>query len=174
MSRRVKVDVNSRVSSPVPASVAIADWVAAALDAGHVHAGRDLDLAVAVVDAAAIRDLNRRYRHRDRPTNVLSFAQLDEVGQRADFIRPPGLPVPLGDVIIAHTTVVREAARDARDFSDHLCHLVVHGVLHLVGFDHIYDDEAGLMESLEGEVLAEMGIRNPYAVASDQHFSDQQ
>ena len=121
-----------------------------------------------------MRALNRAYRGVDKPTNVLSFAQLDEVGQRADFIRPPGLPVPLGDVIIAHTTVVREAARDARDFNDHLCHLVVHGVLHLVGFDHIYDDEAGLMESLEGEVLAEMGIRNPYAVASDQHFSDQQ
>ena len=132
------------------------------------------ELSVTLSDDPDVRALNRAYRGVDKPTNVLSFAQLDEVEQRADFIRPPGLPVPLGDVIIAHTTVVREAARDAGDFSDHLCHLVVHGVLHLVGFDHIYDDEAGLMESLEGEVLAEMGICNPYAVASDQHFSDQQ
>ena len=132
------------------------------------------ELSVTLSDDPDVQALNRAYRGVDKPTNVLSFAQLDEVGQRPDFIRPPGLPVPLGDVIIAHTTVVREAARDAGDFSDHLCHLVVHGVLHLVGFDHIYDDEAGLMESLEDEVLAEMGIRNPYAVASDQHFSDQQ
>ena len=126
------------------------------------------ELAVILSDDAGIREMNRAYRGVDKPTNVLSFAQLDEERQGADFIRPPGIPVILGDVVIAYTTTMREAARDARDFIDHLCHLVVHGVLHLAGFDHIYDDEAGLMENLEREVLAEMGIRNPYNTALDQ------
>ena len=127
-----------------------------------------VELAVMLSDDAEVQVLNRDYRGIDKPTNVLSFAQLDQAGQDADFIRPPGVPTPLGDVIIAYTTTVREAARDARDFSDHLCHLVVHGVLHLVGFDHIYDDDAELMESLEREVLAEMGICNPYITVLDQ------
>ena len=127
-----------------------------------------LELAVILSDDAEVRALNQDYRGIDKPTNVLSFAQLDEARQGAGFIHPPGLPTPLGDVVIAYTTTVREAARDARDFSDHLCHLVVHGVLHLVGFDHIYDDDAELMESLEREVLAEMGICNPYITVLDQ------
>ena len=130
------------------------------------------ELAVILSDDAQIQALNREYRGVDKPTNVLSFAQLDarpdDAGQGADFIRPPGLPVNLGDVVIAHTILTREALRDARGFMDHLCHLVVHGVLHLVGFDHIYDDDAELMESLEREVLAEMGISNPYTTALDQ------
>ena len=134
------------------------------------------ELAVILSDDAEIRALNREYRGVDKPTNVLSFAQFDaqpdawsdDAGQGADFIRPPGLPVNLGDVVIAYTILTREALRDARDFMDHLCHLVVHGVLHLVGFDHIYDDDAELMESLEREVLAEMGISNPYTTALDQ------
>lgn len=160
MSRRVKVDVNSRVSSPVPASVAIADWVAAALDAGHVHAGRDLDLAVAVVDAAAIRDLNRRYRHRDRPTNVLSFPADPVAGL------PDGGALFLGDIVLCAPLVADEAAAAGRPVNSHWAHLCVHGALHLGGYDHLMTGEAERMEALETRILKTFGIGDPYA-ASD-------
>ena len=157
MSRRVRVDVNSRVSSPVPASVAIADWVEAALDAGQVHAGRDLDLAVAVVDAAAIRDLNRRYRRRDRPTNVLSFPADPVAGL------PHGGALFLGDIVLCAELVASEAAAAGRPVNSHWAHLCVHGALHLGGYDHVMTGEAERMEALETRILETFGIGDPYA-----------
>ena len=99
--------------------------------------------------------LNGRYRGRDGPTNVLSFA--------ADATTAPGAPRLLGDVMLAYETVAREAAGGSRNLADHVTHLVVHGVLHLVGFDHDAPREAARMEGLERRVLAGLGVADPYA-----------
>lgn len=103
-----------------------------------------------------MRDLNNRYRGRDTPTNVLSFPALDPDGPMV-----PG-PVLLGDVVVAFGVASREAERDGRSLADHLCHLVVHGVLHLLGHDHEDTAEAERMESLETEILAGLGIADPH------------
>ncbi len=119
-------------------------------------AGR-LEVSLLLTDDAQVRDLNRDYRGQDKPTNVLSFAALD-----ADSPIPPDGPILLGDVIIARETAEREAAEEEKRLIDHLSHLVVHGVLHLLGYDHMEDDEAEEMESLERSVLAGLGVPDPY------------
>lgn len=113
-----------------------------------------LELSVALADDATVQGLNRDYRGQDKPTNVLSF----EAGED----RMPGQPLILGDVILARETCAREAVDGDKTFDDHLTHLTVHGVLHLLGYDHIDADEAEEMEALEVQILAEMGIENPY------------
>ena len=157
MSRRVNVDVSSEVSSPVPAPEEITSWVEAALDAGNVHAGRDIEVAVAVVSAAAMRDLNRRYRHQDRPTNVLSFPA-DRVAGLTD-----GDNLFLGDIVLCAEVVADEAAAAGRAVNSHWAHLCVHGTLHLGGYDHVTTDEAERMEALETRILETFGIGDPYA-----------
>jgi probable rRNA maturation factor len=116
-----------------------------------------LEVSLLLTDDAQVRELNRDYRGQDKPTNVLSFAALDE-----DSPIPPDGPILLGDVIIARETCAREAADEDKKLSFHLSHLVVHGVLHLLGYDHIEDDEAEEMESLERSILAGLGIPDPY------------
>jgi probable rRNA maturation factor len=102
-----------------------------------------------------VQDLNRTYRRQDRPTNVLSFVNgaspADGVGPRL-----------LGDVILARETVLREARDQGKPVAAHLSHLVVHGLLHLLGFDHEDPPEAAAMEALEVEILAGMGFDDPY------------
>ena len=99
-----------------------------------------------------MRDLNREWRGKDAPTNVLAFPAGDHTG-----------PGPLGDVVLAYETVSDEARNVGIAFADHASHLVIHGLLHLLGFDHINDDEAEWMESLERTALARLGIADPYA-----------
>jgi probable rRNA maturation factor len=125
-------------------------------------AGVDLpalyELSLVLTTDAEVRILNRMWRGQDKPTNVLSFpGDLDIVHDDA--------PVLLGDVVIAFETTRREVEDDklAASLSDHLSHLIVHGVLHLLGYDHEIDDEAEAMEQLEIELLAGLGIPNPYA-----------
>lgn len=105
-------------------------------------------------DDARIRVLNRDWRDKDKPTNVLSFPAAD-----ADDEDPGPL---LGDVIVAHETAAREAREEGKRFEDHVAHLLVHGLLHLFGFDHETDAEAEEMEGLEVEILAGLGIADPY------------
>lgn len=112
------------------------------------------ELSVVLSDDAAVRVLNRDHRGKDAPTNVLSFPPA--------FVPPAG-PRPLGDVILALETVRREAAEQDKTAVDHLRHLVVHGVLHLCGYDHQTAAEAEEMEDLEREVLAGLGVADPYA-----------
>ncbi|HMA52241.1 MAG TPA: rRNA maturation RNase YbeY [Magnetospirillaceae bacterium] len=116
-----------------------------------------LEVSILLTDDDQVRDLNAEYRQQDKPTNVLSFAALDE-----DSPIPPDGPILLGDVIVAFQTTEREARDEGKSFADHLSHLVVHGVLHLLGYDHIADDEAEEMESLERSILAALGVSDPY------------
>lgn len=116
-----------------------------------------LEVSILLTDDKQVQELNAEYRQQDKPTNVLSFAALDE-----DSPIPPEGPVLLGDVIVAFQTTEREAAEEGKTFEDHLSHLVVHGVLHLLGYDHLMDDEAEEMESLERSILAALGVSDPY------------
>ncbi|MGF1608009.1 MAG: rRNA maturation RNase YbeY [Kiloniellales bacterium] len=121
---------------------------------------RPLELSLVLADDAFVRRLNRDYRGQDKPTNVLSFASLDEP---APPCRAAGAPLLLGDVIVARETLQHEAGEAGKTVTDHLSHLVVHGVLHLLGYAHEAEAEARRMESLEVAILAELGIADPYA-----------
>lgn len=124
-------------------------WVEAALDGRRDSA----ELVVRVVDTAESRILNRDYRGKDAPTNVLSFP----------FEPPPGVPSEhIGDIVVCAPVVVREAGEQGKPASSHWAHMIVHGVLHLLGYDHENDSEAREMETLEIHVLAELGLPNPY------------
>jgi len=115
------------------------------------------NLCVALADDEAAHDLNRRFRGIDKPTNVLSFpAHGQDTDRDAD-------PSGLGDVMIAYETTVAEAKAQGIAVADHLAHLVVHGVLHLRGYDHERPGEADAMETLETDILARFGISDPYA-----------
>jgi probable rRNA maturation factor len=119
----------------------------------------DAEVAVMLTDDAGIRTLNNNWRGIDKPTNVLSFPALQPTGPAGED-DPPRM---LGDIAIAYQTVRREADEALRPFTHHLSHLSVHGFLHLVGYDHETDDEAEEMEALETEILAQLGIPDPYA-----------
>jgi len=119
----------------------------------------DAELAVMLTDDAGIRTLNLNWRQIDKPTNVLSFPALQPPAGH----EPDDAPRMLGDIAIAYQTTRREADEEHKPFSHHLSHLAVHGFLHLVGYDHEKDGEAEAMESLERDILAGLGIPDPYA-----------
>ncbi|MBI0000736.1 rRNA maturation RNase YbeY [Bartonella sp. W8122] len=115
----------------------------------------DSELSLVFTNDADIREINGKWRHIDKPTNVLSFPAFAlQPGQEPGDI--------LGDIVIARETVAREAAEEHKSFDDHLSHLVVHGLLHLMGYDHQNDEEAEQMETLERKILASLGISDPY------------
>ena len=153
----VRLDVGVSYALPragLPAAASFRKWVAAAL-AGRI---READLAIRLVDADEGQALNRHYRGKDYATNVLSFPA--EV--------PEGLPKNvkfplLGDLVICAPVVAREASEQGKTVTAHYAHLTVHGVLHLLGWDHEDDKEAEAMEQLEREILADLGIADPYA-----------
>ena len=114
------------------------------------------DIVVLLTDDDAVRDLNARFRDKDRPTNVLSFPapELPEL---------LGAAPHLGDIVLAYGVCAEEAQAQGKTLADHLSHLVVHGVLHLLGRDHEDDAEAEEMEAEEREILAQIGVADPYA-----------
>lgn len=116
----------------------------------------DVALAIALADDASVRRLNRSFRRLDKPTNVLSFP----ADRRATA---PGAPRFLGDIVLARQTVLREARQHGKRASHHLAHLVVHGTLHLLGYDHVREADAPRMEALEVRILAGLGVPDPYA-----------
>ncbi|MDE2406894.1 MAG: rRNA maturation RNase YbeY [Xanthomonadaceae bacterium] len=152
----VRLDVAVGYAVPragIPAAASFRKWVAAALH-GRI---READLAIRLVDAEEGRALNRHYRGKDYATNVLSFP--------AEI--PPGLPrgvkLPLlGDLVICAPVVAREAQEQGKLRNAHYAHLTVHGCLHLLGLDHEDPREADAMEQLEREVLAGLGVADPY------------
>jgi probable rRNA maturation factor len=114
------------------------------------------EMSVVLADDGFVQGLNRDWRGVDAPTNVLSFPG-DGPGAA-----PPAAPAPLGDVVVALETLRREAKAEGKALADHLAHLVVHGTLHLLGFDHVTRAKAARMEPLETRILAGLGIANPY------------
>jgi probable rRNA maturation factor len=122
------------------------------------------EMSLVLADDALVQALNRDYRDKDKPTNVLSFALLDDLDDTDDALaRDEGMPILIGDVILAFETVQREAREQGKSIKDHLAHLVIHGVLHLLGYDHQSDPDADRMERLETSILARMGIADPYS-----------
>jgi probable rRNA maturation factor len=119
----------------------------------------EAELAVMLTDDRGIRTLNQNWRGIDKATNVLSFPALQPTGPAG----PDDAPRMLGDIAIAYETARQEADEEARPFDHHLSHLAVHGFLHLIGYDHENDAGAEAMESLEREILAQLGIPDPYA-----------
>ena len=118
------------------------------------------EISFVLTDDKKMRGLNRAYRGKDKPTNVLSFAALD--GARGSMGPKPGMPWLLGDVVLTSGVIAREAKAQRKSVQHHLSHLAVHGVLHLLGYDHEQDRDAEAMEALEIAALAGMGIANPY------------
>jgi probable rRNA maturation factor len=121
------------------------------------HMPTPYEATVVLTDDAEMRDLNRDWRGMNAPTNVLSFPAGETLGE----------PMPLGDIVIAYETALKEADEESITLSDHVSHLVVHGMLHLLGFDHMEDDEAERMEELESHALACLGIADPYGHEGD-------
>ncbi|ADN77046.1 protein of unknown function UPF0054 [Ferrimonas balearica DSM 9799] len=132
----------------LPSQAQLESWAALAL------ADRpDAELTIRITDEAESQQLNRDYRGKDKPTNVLSFP----------FEAPPGIELPLlGDLVICAAVVAREAVEQEKAPMDHWAHMVIHGCLHLIGYDHIDDEDAEEMESLERQLLAQLGIADPY------------
>lgn len=113
------------------------------------------EVSLVFTSDAEIRGINAEWRSQDKPTNVLSFPAFP--------LTPGKMPGPmLGDIIFAEETLTREAGELGKSFDDHLTHLMVHGFLHLFGYDHIEDEEAEKMEGLETRILAELGLSDPY------------
>lgn len=149
----VLADAEARVETAVRAAVAGARGDGA----GAVFAAAAYELGVVLSDDARVRALNRDWRGRDEPTNVLAF----EAGEAP----PAGAPWQLGDVVVAFATTRAEAKAGGRVLADHLAHLVVHGVLHLFGYDHGTDAEAERMETLETGILSGLDVADPYGRA---------
>jgi len=133
----------------VPGEVQVRRWVEAALNGRRSEA----ELTVRIVDEDESAELNGTYRRKQGPTNVLSFP----------FEAPPGVELPLlGDIVVCAPVVAREAAEQGKTPEAHWAHMVVHGTLHLLGYDHLEPGEAEEMEALETAVLGNLGYRNPY------------
>ena len=153
----VDVHVASDVEN-IPEIALIKRWMINALRATDVM--DDVEVSVRVVDEIEMRALNSQYRGQDKATNVLSFAA-DQHGL------PPEMHQFLGDVVICAPIVNSEAAEQGKPAPDHWAHLVLHGTLHLLGYDHESDADAGVMESLEKKILAAQGVADPYAIHND-------
>jgi len=148
----INLDVQYAVSDDdcePPSTELIRSWVEAVLDDLFAEA----ELTVRIVSIDEIQDLNHRYRQQDKPTNVLSFP----------FEKMDGVDLPLlGDVVICAAVVAEEARQQHKPVQDHWAHMVVHGVLHLLGYDHIEAVDAEVMEALELKILQGLGVSDPY------------
>jgi len=142
-------NVEKLVEKAVNAAIAAAPLPREALQ-------KDLEISLVLANDDLVQVLNREYRQKDRPTNVLTFATLDSAMPQA------GDDLNLGDIILAFQTIEREAAEQGKYLTDHLAHLTVHGTLHLLMYDHQTEDEANTMETLEIRILERLGVQNPY------------
>ena len=147
---RVHIDlINNSDSTQLPALSDLQHWATVAVDQRREEA----EISLLIVDEAEGAELNQQWRNKSGPTNVLSFP--------SDLPAELGLPL-LGDLIICAPVVAREALEQKKSLNSHWAHMMVHGTLHLLGFDHIDDDQAEEMESLETDILARIGYPDPY------------
>ena len=149
------LDWEARAAEAVAAALALTPW------AGLADAAPLVEIAVRLTDDAEVHALNRDFRGKDKPTNVLSFPQV-----QADLLETMANSddgeILLGDIVLARETCAREAEEKGISLEDHATHLIVHGTLHLVGYDHMDDVSAAAMEGLEVKALASLGLANPY------------
>ncbi|MBN8187687.1 rRNA maturation RNase YbeY [Salipiger thiooxidans] len=120
------------------------------------------EIAILACDDARIAELNGDFRDKPTPTNVLSWPSEERDPEELPEPGLPGMPEELGDIAIAWETCLREAGEQDKPLSAHLTHLIVHATLHLLGYDHIRDEDATVMETLEVEILGKLGVANPY------------
>ena len=148
----LQVDIQSAAAEPVPDEDDIRSWIEAALE----HRLDEAEVSVRLVNEPEMAELNARYRDKEGSTNVLSFP--------ADL--PADLPCPLlGDIVICASVVEREARQQSKELKAHWAHMLVHGSLHLLGYDHVEDEDARVMESLETTILQSLGCPCPYTAA---------
>lgn len=146
----------------VPHPRSLSRWAQAAADVVKVPRRQDAgrELTIRIVGAAESRKLNRLWRGKDKPTNVLSFPAAPDLGSA--WSPSASVPLALGDIAICAPVVVREAREQDKSVRAHWAHMVVHGVLHLLGYDHEIDRDAAVMEAREADILAGLGYSNPY------------
>jgi len=149
MSYRIDVEVNSS-STKIPSIENIELWITAALQSDELN---EAEVSVYIVDEQESQELNFQYREKDKPTNVLSFP--------ADIPDEVGVPL-LGDLVICAPVVEREAKEQGKTLDAHWAHMLVHGTLHLLGYDHVEDDEADVMEALETRLITQLKFPAPY------------
>ena len=149
MPYQIDVEVNSS-STKIPSIEKIELWISAALHSDELN---QAEVSVYIVDEAESQELNAQYRGKDKPTNVLSFP--------ADIPDEVGVPL-LGDLVICAPVVEREAQEQGKTLEAHWAHMLVHGTLHLLGYDHVEDDEADVMEALETRLITQLNFRAPY------------
>jgi probable rRNA maturation factor len=153
MTAKVDVQIAADGES-IPDSDDIAVWVSRSVQAaGHTD---EAEVSVRVVNAAEMQQLNNEFREQNQPTNVLSFPAGEIEGLPSDA------DLPLGDIVVCAAVVHEEAQDQGKPAADHWAHMIVHGTLHLLGFDHENDSDAAAMESLEIQILMDHGITNPY------------
>lgn len=160
----LEIELDKNCSAADESEVLIDRAVRAALQAGLSGPLPPAELFVKLVRDAEIQQLNLQYRGKNKPTNILSFpgVEPDDLPDAMKLAAQGGPPVLFGDLIIAAAIVNTEAIEQSKSVADHLSHLIIHGVLHLLGYDHINEDDAEEMEELEREILAGLSIADPY------------
>jgi probable rRNA maturation factor len=127
---------------------------------------KKIEISLLLTNDKQIQKLNKNYRQKDKPTNVLSFPLLDgkkiKNGNLENLSELEQQYLALGDIVISYQTVLKEATEQSKTFDNHLTHLLIHSLLHLIGFDHKKKKDAEIMENLEVKILANFGIKNPY------------
>lgn len=148
------------------AQTAVAEAIRQSPHADWLTRSLMIEVSVRLTGDAEVQALNRDYRQKDKPTNVLSFPMVQPDLLEAMSNSDDG-EVLLGDIVLARETCAREAEEKSVAFADHATHLIVHGTLHLLGFDHMGDSEAEAMEAMERSILATLGIDDPYDIRED-------
>ena len=153
MELYVDLQIASENEQSLPELAQLETWVSAAIIAASDEAREEAELTLRIVDVAESQELNSQYRGKDKPTNVLSFP----------FQNPPGITLPLlGDLIICKSVVEKEAIEQNKQLISHWAHMLIHGTLHLLGYDHIEEEEAETMERIETNLMIELGYNDPY------------